>query len=110
MLNNIALNPMLVNNGVWMPLLRSRFLIASTDSQRFKQSILDHGRNGLTEDDLISIMSKTILLGWADVKDPAGKDLPYSEQMAAIALRQNEAVRTFVDNVSTNIGLYCEQS
>lgn len=110
MLNNIQLNPMLVNNGIWMPLQRSRFLVASTDSQRFKQAIMDCGQNDISDDDLIKIMSKTILLGWADVKDPSGNDLPYSEQMAVIALKQNDAVRTFVDNVSTNIGLYCEQS
>jgi len=109
MLNNIKTNQLLIDNGVWMPLLQSRFLIASVESKRFKQAIIDNGQKALTEDVLIGIMAKTILLDWSMVKDPQGNDLAYSNDMAAIALKTNESVKSFVDRISTSIGLYCEQ-
>ena len=108
MLNNISINSEKVNNGVWRQLLKSKFLVASVNCEKFKQAILDHGSKELSDRDLVSIMAKTILLDWCDVKDPDGNNLLYSEQMAIIALSTSDAVRSFVDSVSTNIGFYCE--
>ena len=108
MLNHISISQEKINNGVWCPLLKSSFLIASVDSDRFKQAILDYGSGEMPDRELVAIMAKTLLLDWRNVKDPDGNDLPYSEQMAIIALSTSDAVRSFVDSVSTNIGFYCE--
>lgn len=101
---------MLANEGVWMPLLNSRFLIASVESKRFKQAIIDLNGAEISSDKLISIMSETILLGWSDVKTPSGENLQYTPEMVIVALKSNESVKLFVDKISTSIGLYCEQS
>jgi len=108
MLNNIELNQHKINNGVWMPLLASSFLIASVENKRFKEKIFDHGQIKLTDDEMCEIIAETILLDWKDVKDPTGADLPYDKSVAVIALKTCEPLKALVDTVSTNLGNYCE--
>lgn len=108
MLNNIQISHDKVNNGVWHKLFRSELLIANTNSEKFKQAIVDLGSQPVTEDVLIRIMAKTILLGWRNVKDPQGSELAYTEELAIIALTSSDDVRVFVDKVSTDLQYYCE--
>ena len=108
MLNNIAFNSDLIENGVWVQLQQSWFLIASVEKNQFKSAIFDHGRKEFTDDEFCAVLAKHILLGWRDVKLPDGSNLPYSYEMAKIALLTNEDVRTLVDHVSTNLKYFSE--
>lgn len=108
MLNNIKISHDKVNNGVWRKLFRSELLIANTNSEKFKRAIVDLGSQPVTEDVLIHIMAKTILLGWRNVKDPQGSELVYTEELAVIALTTSDDVRAFVDKASTDLQYYCE--
>lgn len=108
MLNNIKISHDKVNNGVWRKLFRSELLIANTNSEKFKQAIIDLGSSPVTEEALIRIMAKTILLGWRNVKDPQSSELAYTEELAIVALTSSDDVRTFVDKVSTDLQYYCE--
>ncbi len=103
MLNNIALNAELIDNGIWTQLKQSWFLIASVENKKFKSAIFDHGQTLLNDEEICEILSKYILLGWRDVKQPDGNDLPYSTDMAKLALLSNAEVRELVDHVSTNL-------
>lgn len=106
MLNKIEIDQRKANEGVWVSLLESKFLIASVEGKKFKQAILDLGSKPLSDDELIRVMSESILLDWQCVKDPNGHWLPYSKQLAVIALTTNDAVRKFVDSVSTDMSRY----
>lgn len=106
MLDKIEIDQKKANEGVWVSLLESKFLIASVEGKKFKQAILDLGSKPLSDDDLIRVMSESILLDWQCVKDPDGDWLQYSNQLAAIALTTNDAVRKFVDSVSTDLSRY----
>ena len=108
MLNNIAFNADLIENGVWVQLQQSWFLIASVENNKFKSAIFDHGLNQFTDDEFCTLLAKFILLGWKDVKQPDGSDLAHSDDMAKIALLTNEDVRMLVDHVSTNLKYFCE--
>ena len=84
------------------------FLIASVEKNQFKSAIFDHGRKEFTDDEFCAVLAKHILLGWRDVKLPDGSDLPYSYEMAKIALLTNEDVRMLIDHVSTNLKYFSE--
>ena len=103
MLNNIAIDADKINNGVWVNLLNSKFLIASVENSKFKSAVFDHGQKQFTDDEFCDLLANTILLNWADVKQPDGSDLIYSTAMAKIALLTNHDVRSLVDSVSTNL-------
>ena len=109
MLNNIAIDAELVENGVWVQLQQSWFLIASVENNKFKAAIFDHGRNQFTDDEFCSLLANFILLGWKDVKQPDGSDLSYSKEMAKIALLSNDDVRMLVDHVSTNLKYFASK-
>lgn len=106
MLNQISIDIDKINKGVWQSLHGSKFLIASIESQAFKQAVLDC--KDLTEDQLMQILAKTILLDWLHVKNPSGDDIEYSQSMAVLALTQSDEVRGLVDSVSTTLRFYCE--
>lgn len=106
MLNKIEIDQTKANEGIWVPLLESKFLIASVEGRKFKQAVLDFGLKPLSDDVLIRIMSESILLDWQCVKDPDGNWLPYSKSLAIVALTTNDTVRKFVDSVSTDMSRY----
>ena len=108
MLNNIAFNADLIENGVWVQLKQSWFLIASVEKSQFKSAIFDHGRKEFTDDEFCDVLANHILLGWRDVKLPDGSDLSYTREMAKTALMVNEEVRMLVDHVSTNLKYFSE--
>lgn len=108
MLNNIAISHDKINNGVWRKVFRSEFLVASVNSEAFKQRIMDLGSTPITDALLVEIMADTILLGWKNVKDPQGNNLEYTRDLAVIALTSSDSVRSLVDKISTNLQYYCE--
>lgn len=109
MLNDIKFNRDAIENGVWVQLKNSKFLIASVENSAFKAAVLDHGAERYTNEEFCNLLSLHILLGWSDVKQPDGSDLPYSYEMAKIALLTNDEVRALVDHVSTSLKYYSEQ-
>ena len=106
MLNHIDNDFEKIENGVWLMLRQSSFLIASSESRKFKQAIIDCGIGGISSDTLDQIIAKTILLDWRDVKTPDGNDLPYSYDIALIAIKSNEELKAFVDKQSTSLANY----
>ena len=108
MLNNVKIDSVKVNEGVWRRVFRSELLIAHVSNDKFKQAIMDSAAVQMTEEALIRIMAKTILLGWRNVKDPQGNELVYTEELAVIALTDSDDIRSFVDKVSTDLQYYCE--
>lgn len=108
MLNAININSEAVNDGIWVSLHNSSFLIASVENSAFKNAVFAAGKKQFTDDEFCKILADTILLGWSDVKQPDGSELVYSKQMAVIALQVNDEVRSLVDAVSTNLGLFVE--
>lgn len=108
MLNNVKIDLVKVNEGVWRKVFRSELLIAHVSNDKFKQAIMNLAAVQMTEEALIRIMAKTILLGWRNVKDPQGNELIYTEELAVIALTDSDDIRSFVDKVSTDLQYYCE--
>lgn len=109
MLNDIKFNRDAIENGVWVQLKNSRFLIASVENSKFKAAVLNHGVENYTDEVFCELLSLHILLDWSDVKQPDGSDLSYSHEMAKLALLTNDEVRALVDHVSTSLKYYSEQ-
>ncbi len=110
MLNNVTINDSAIENGVWTPLLDSSLLIASIQSKRFKQMVFELGDSSISHAEYVKLLASTILLDWANVKDPNGVDIPYSEEMAIIALTTVEPLFTFVDRFSRHLKNFERQS
>lgn len=108
MLNNINFCSESVSNGVWVQLYNSKFLIASVESSSFKRAVFESGKKQIDDDEFCKILADTILLNWSDVKQPDGSELVYSKEMAVIALKTNNEVRSLVDSVSTDLSFFVE--
>lgn len=108
MLNSIEFSPAKISDGVWVALLNSSFLIASVESNAFKQAVFDSRFKQLSEDQYLEILAKTILRDWAGVLDPDGNELKYTPELGFIAFKTNEQVRNLVDDVSTDLSYFVE--
>ncbi len=108
MLNQISIDKSKIDNGVWVNLHNSKFLIASVDSRAFKNEIFKYRNTPMTDQLFCKILANTILLDWSDVKEPNGSFLQYSKDFAEIALLTNADVRSLVDHVSTNLKYFSE--
>lgn len=108
MLSNIKFDADKIENGVWVSLLNSEFLIASVENSKFKHTVFESRFVAISDEFYCKILADTILLDWRNVKDPNGDDLPYSKALAEIALKSNFEVRALVDSVSTTLKYFAD--
>lgn len=110
-----------LDDGVWADFGGSRFLIASTSNSKFMRAMnrlqapfrkqIEKGTMDPddTKNIVVKSLAEAILKGWEDVKDPTGKDVPFSKEMAIIALANNEELREFVQEFATDLANFREQ-
>lgn len=107
--------------GVWAKFKGSDFLIASSGSTKFQRLFQKLQRpyrrelqnNSLDPDIMADLMaeslSKTILLGWKNVVDSSGEEVPFSQTTAKTVLRRNAEFRDFVSNFATEISNFVSE-
>ena len=110
-----------LDDGVWADFGGSRFLIASTSNTKFMRVMnrlqapfrkqLEKGTMDPEDSKNIVIKSlaEAILKGWENVKDPKGNDVPFSKDMAILALTNDEELREFVQEFATDLANFREQ-
>ena len=110
MLDQIRIDYDKVNNGQWMRLRNSEFLIAHTSKESFKADLtMKLNRQGfISLGDLCEILADHILLSWRSVKQPSGGDLDYTRDFAAYALLSNTELRDFVEERSQDLAYFSE--
>lgn len=104
-----------LDEGVWASFGGSKFLIAHTSNLQFQRTMarlqaphrkaIEKG-NMDPEDSkeiVCKALSQCILKDWADVKDLAGNSLKYDKDIGYIALKNNEELREFVQEFSTDL-------
>lgn len=102
-------------DGVWATLGESSFLISHIGSLKF-QRILNrlqapHRKEiakgtldpGISKKILAQAMAKGLVHDWKDVVDSEGKDVPFSEEVCEQCLYNNDDVREFIQEFSTDI-------
>lgn len=123
---NLATSPKLETEGVWRDFPDDagnevRLLIArvggSNNSfmKEFEKEIRPYRRKMKRKDTidldvqkevLIRVMAKTVLLGWENVVDQTGKNVPYSVDMAIRLLTEVEEVFIFVNAEANELANY----
>jgi hypothetical protein len=106
-----------LKKGVWKDFSGGKFLIASISNFAFQNyySELRRPFKRKIEQDTLSAevaqellcraMAKFILLDWKDVGEK-GSEIPYSVETAFNALNENAELRSFVQEVATDVGAF----
>lgn len=108
MLDQVEFDQEKLENGAWVKLHNSKFLIAHASKQKFKavvSSIISKS-GPISDIELCNAIATHILLDWDDVMTPWGGKLEYSKDLAAYALATNEELREFVDKVSVDYSYF----
>jgi len=107
----------LENNGTWFPIgKKSRLLIARAGNRAYGKELTrqvelnrvaldvgDDSADALSEQIMISVLAKTILLGWENISFK-GETLSYSEENARVLLKVKDfrkQVVTFAENLQS---------
>lgn len=110
-----------IDEGVWAEFDGSRFKIAHISNAKFQRALarlqqphlrkIQEGRMDpeLNKKIVAQAMAEGIVLGWENVKNKAGDQVPYSAKAADAALQANVEFRDFVSDWATNIGHYREE-
>ena len=103
------------NNGAWANFGESRFLIASNGSDKFQKALArlqapyrDRIRRGTLDPTtaksiLCQAMSEAMILGWENVQRSDGTDVPFSPDVCRTMLLNNDDVREFVQEFSSDL-------
>lgn len=104
-----------LDEGKWAKFQGSEFLIAHTSSLRFQRSLqrlqapfrkqIEKGTMDPEDSKIIVCrsMSEAILKDWRDVVGPDGAPLSYTKDLGYTALMNNEELREFVQEYSTEL-------
>lgn len=104
--------------GVWVDFMASEFLVASSNSVSFQRMFAALQRPYMrqiqkgTLDPSIQLeimcktLAKTALLGWRNVVDNSGAEVPYSAEVAYTALKNNTEFRTFIIETASDIATF----
>ena len=63
----------------------------------------------ISEDIMFQCYSKTILIGWKDLKDSKGSDIVYSEKAAYELLKDDDDAFDFIKNQSNNMDAFMKE-
>ena len=107
-LDSVVIDYGKVQNGSWMKLKQSEFLVAHAGKESFKLALSvklnDQGYIGLY--DLCEILADHIFLSWRSVKQPNGEDLDYTRELAIYALVSNAELRDFIEVRSQDLSYF----
>ena len=73
---------------------------------------MDNGQSipeEISEDIMLQCYSKTILIGWKDLKDEEGKAIPYSSKLAYDLLKEDDDAFDFVKNQSSSMDSFIKK-
>lgn len=101
--------------GVWTEFSGSKFKIAHAGNMQFQRTLnklqlpyrkqIDKGSidPAVSKELLCKAMASGLLLDWKQVINSKNEEIPYSTEMAVIALQNNDDLRDFVQEFSTDL-------
>lgn len=107
-----------IEEGIWVEYEGSSFLVAYATNPKFlrsKQRLEQPHRRKIESGNfdpvdqrnvLIKAMAEGILIGWKNVKNPDGDEVPFSKEAAIKALMFDEVFREYIMESSINIQNY----
>jgi hypothetical protein len=101
--------------GVWTTFSGSQFLVAHSSSLKFQRILtrlqaphrrkIDKGNldPAVSRDILCQALSEGLLLDWKNVGDSQGNDIPFSAEVAAQALANNDDLREYLQEFALDL-------
>jgi hypothetical protein len=121
-ISDFRMDSELETGGVWCDVGEGlRVLVARARNVKFREYVrqlmkphLRKVRRGKIDPDLLEDINrkataKTILLGWEDLQDDDGKDVPYSPEKAEEYLKEFPDFAEIVMEFATDVDLYRER-
>lgn len=105
----------LQEKGVWADYSGSKFKIAHAGNVQFQRTLnklqlpyrrqMDRGTMdpAVSKEILCKAMASGLLLDWKSVQNSKGEDVVYSEEFAIMALVNNDDLREFIQDFSTDL-------
>ena len=107
--------------GAWSKFKGSEFLLASSNSIRFQRIFgrlqRPHAKQierktidpSVQLDLMCEALAKAVLLDWKNVVNDSGEQVPYSQEVALSALKNNSEFRSFVIDTASDIGTFTDE-
>lgn len=103
------------DKGVWTNFGGSSFLVANTGSIKFQRALtrlqaphrkkIERGTldPAISRDILCQAMSEGLVLDWKNVGNAEGADVPFSEEVCAKALKNNDDLREYLQEFAMDL-------